>query len=952
MALSTYKKKRSFSNTPEPQGGKPNKSVLRFVVQKHDASRLHYDFRLEMEGVLKSWAVPKGPSLNPTDKRLAMMVEDHPFDYRSFEGIIPKGNYGAGTVIVWDEGTYEPLESTGDKKKDDKALLKQLASGSLKFTLHGQKLNGEFALVKLKNAENNAWLLIKHRDKYAKETDVTRKARSVVTDRTLEEVEKASDRIYGEKSGVSTAKKAAALAPKKVAAAKKATASTSKKAAASTTKKAAAKKATAPAPKKAAAKKATASTSKKAAAKKATAKADKALTPDLPKSRTTAAKAPAAADLKKAPKKAFPKTLSPMLATLVNKPFDEPGWLYEIKWDGYRAVALSNKGTVELISRNNKSFNDKFYPVHAAVEDWGINAIVDGEICVINDEGVSNFGNLQNWRSEADGQLIYYVFDLLWLDGKDLTGLPLTERRALLAPLVPRDSIIRLSDSFSTTATEFLEAAAKMGLEGIIAKKADSLYYPGERSREWLKLKINKRHEVVIGGFTNNEGSAKTFSSLLVGVYEGKQLRYTGKIGTGFNTQQQKEMMQLFKPLIVKKVPFTETPDVNKPSRFRPNPPHATVTWLKPELVCEVSYTEITSDGVMRHPSFEGMREDKKASSVGADIPLNTAEVLEDEQPNPVKKLVKGAGKTDRKTLLNPSEKSQVRQIQGHELSFSNLDKVYWPDDGYTKRDMLNYYYQVAQYILPYLIDRPQSLNRYPNGINGKSFYQKDVTGKVPDWVQQFPYTTSEGEDKNFMVPQTEADLLYMANTGAIEMNPWNSTIHNPDNPDWCCLDLDPDTGNTFEQVIETALTVKQVLDEMGIEGYPKTSGSTGIHIYIPLGAKYDYDQCQLLGKIIATQVNERLPKFTSIERMTRNRKGKLYIDYLQNRAKATLAAAYSLRPKPGATVSMPLDWSEVKKGLKLKDFNIKNAMTRIKRNGDIFKPVLGKGIDLAKLLK
>ncbi|WP_282456208.1 DNA ligase D [Chitinophaga sedimenti] len=472
-----------------------------------------------------------------------------------------------------------------------------------------------------------------------------------------------------------------------------------------------------------------------------------------------------------------------------------------------------------------------------------------------------------------------------------------------------------MSDNFDSTATDFLAAAAEMGLEGIIAKKANSLYHPGDRTREWIKLKINKRHEVVIGGFTKNEGTSKAFSSLLVGVYEKKKLKYTGKIGTGFNTQQQKEMMELFKPLITDKLPFDELPDVNKPSRFRPDPPHAEVTWLKPQLVCEVSYTEITSDGVMRHPSFEGMREDKKASSVGADIPISTADIVEKEKPNPARKLVKGAGKASRKTLLNPSEKSQVREVSGHELSFTNLDKVYWPKEGYTKRDMLNYYYQVAPYILPYLVDRPQSLNRYPNGINGKSFYQKDVTGKVPDWVQQFPYHTSDGEDKNFMVPQTEADLLYMANTGAIEMNPWNSTIHKPDNPDWCCLDLDPDTGNTFEQVIQTAQTVKEVLDEMGIHSFPKTSGSTGIHIYIPLAAQYDYDQCQLLGKIIATEVHARLPKFTSIERMTRNRKGKIYIDYLQNRAKATLAAAYSLRPKPGATVSMPLDWSEVKKG-------------------------------------
>jgi bifunctional non-homologous end joining protein LigD len=293
-----------------------------------------------------------------------------------------------------------------------------------------------------------------------------------------------------------------------------------------------------------------------------------------------------------------------------------------------------------------------------------------------------------------------------------------------------------------------------------------------------------------------------------------------------------------------------------------------------------------------------------------------------------------------------------VKKINGHSLTFSNLDKVFWPEEKYTKRDMINYYYQVAPYILPYLENRPQSLNRYPNGINGKSFYQKDVTGKSPSWIKQFPYHTSDGEDKNFMVPNNEASLLWMANLGSIEMNPWNSTIRKPEHPDWCCLDIDPDKNNTFEQVIQVAQTIKSILDDMDIIGYPKTSGSTGIHIYIPLGAKYTYDECQLFGKLIAIRTHDELSKFTSIERMTRNRKGKIYIDYLQNRPKATLAAPYSLRPKPGATVSMPLHWEEVKKGLKLKDFTIKNAIARIKEEGDLFAPVLGKGINLAALLK
>jgi bifunctional non-homologous end joining protein LigD len=897
MGLTTYKKKRAFDQTPEPTGGKAAAGTLRFVVQKHAATRLHYDFRLEMDGVLKSWAVPKGPSLNPQDKRLAMMVEDHPYDYRNFEGIIPKGNYGAGTVIVWDEGTFEPLETTGDKKADEKALLKQLKAGSLKFSMKGSKLKGEFALVKLKNGrDENAWLLIKHRDKYAKETDITKKDKSVLSKKTLEQVTKTTQNIYGQKTikpGTTSKDKPVKAARKKVA------------------------------PKAAPRKKAAQKTAKKAA--------------------------PPAED---APKAAFPKTFTPMLATLVDKPFEEEGWLYEVKWDGYRAVTMSNKGKVELISRNNKSFNEKFYPVYQAVTAWGINAIVDGEICVLNEKGIAHFGSLQNWRSEADGELVYYVFDLLWLDGRDLTSLPLARRRELLKSIMPENENIRYSETFESSATEFLAAAGELGMEGIMAKKANSIYIPGDRTQNWLKIKANKRHEVVIGGYTNNEDSPKLFSSLLVGVYEKGKLLYTGKIGTGFNTKLQKEMMASFRPLVVKTCPFTEKPDVNKPSRFRHNPPHATVTWLKPQLVCEVSYAEITDDGVMRHPSFEGMREDKPAKKVVAEKPVAAGKLLTKKESIKTQKMLQPATRSSRKSLLNPTEETQVKKVNGHDLSFSNLSKIYWPEEKYTKRDMLNYYYQVAPYILPYLVNRPQSLNRYPNGIKGHSFYQKDVTGKAPDWIQQFPYHTSDGEDKNFLVPQDEASLLYMANLGAIEMNPWNSTIETPDHPDWCLIDLDPDKGNSFEQVIETAQVVKQVLDEMGVKGYPKTSGSTGIHIYIPLSAKYTYDQCQLFGKIIATQVHERLPKFTSIERMTRNRRGKLYVDYLQNRPKATLAAPYSLRPKPGATVSMPLHWEEVKKGLQMKDFTIQNALARIKTEGDLFKPVLGKGVNLEKLLK
>jgi bifunctional non-homologous end joining protein LigD len=902
MSLTLYKKKRSFGETPEPVGGKGTDKELRFVIQKHAASRLHYDFRLEMGGVLKSWAVPKGPSLNPADKRLAMMVEDHPFDYRNFEGIIPEGNYGAGTVIVWDEGTYEALEP-GDKSSQEKKLLKQLKTGSLKFKMNGKKLKGEFALVKLKKAEDNAWLLIKHNDKYAKETDITQKDKSVVSGFSLEKVAKTSDNIYGSKKSTTAPKKSTSVSsPKKSL----------------------------------------------ALVKKPAAERAKLTGPGIKKKEITKGK-----------KASFPSTFQPMLATLVDKPFDEPGWIYEIKWDGYRAVAMMNKGKINLLSRNNKSFDEKFYPIHQALKDWNINAIVDGEAVVLTEKGLAHFGSLQNWRSEADGELIYYVFDIMWLDGYDLRDLPLTGRREILKQLVPAEGIIRLSENFETSATKLLESVGKLDMEGIMAKKADSLYKPGLRTKEWLKIKAQKRHEVVIGGFTQNEGSAKTFSSLLVGLYENGRLNYIGKIGTGFNDKTQKEIMAKMKPLSVAKPPFTEVPDVDKPSRFRPNPPKASVTWLKPELVCEVSYAELTDDGVMRHPSFEGIREDKKAKDVVKEKTVDSMEIKkkaagktsEKDKSEQAAEIIKPVKAGERKSLLNPSEETQVKIINGHELKFTNLSKIYWPKEKYTKRDLLNYYYQVAPYILPYLKDRPQSMNRYPNGITGESFYHKDVTASAPDWIKLSPYIT-DGENKNFLVPEDEASILYMANLGTIEMNPWNSTINTPDHPDWCLIDLDPSSKNTFDTVIKTALVTKQVLDDLKVTGYVKTSGSTGIHIYIPLGAKYTYDECQLFGKLIATRVHQELPDITSIERLVKNRNNKLYIDYLQNRAKATLAAPYSARPKPGAPVSMPLYWEEVKKGLAIKSFTIKNALARIKSEGDIFKPVLGKGIDLPKILK
>ncbi|MET4138183.1 DNA ligase D [Pedobacter sp. UYP1] len=909
MSLEKYKEKRDFTKTAEPKSGKPKQSdKLQFVIQKHDASRLHYDFRLEIDGVLKSWAVPKGPSTDPKAKRLAMMVEDHPFDYKDFEGIIPKGEYGGGTVIVWDEGSYEPIEKIKGKKAQEKHLLEQLNSGSLKIILHGEKLKGEFALVKTHGMGENAWLLIKHKDDYANTSDITKKDKSVLSEKTIKQMEKTSDQVWqhGQSEKLDQKKN-----------------------------------------------------NKAAASKVAAANFEPDVTVDPPKKEPKEI----SALIKKGKKSKIPIGMKPMLATLVDEPFDDPEWIYEVKWDGYRALGFSLKnGDVQLLSRNNKPFNEKFYPICEVLQSWKLDIVVDGEILVLNNKGVSNFGKLQNWRSEADGELVYYVFDLIWYNGIDLTELPLSSRQEILASVLPQnDDRIRLSKVFKAKGTEFFHAAEKMGLEGIMAKRSDSPYLKDDRSRDWLKIKVHKRQEVVIAGFTKNQGTAKAFSSLLLGVYENGHLQYVGKVGTGFNTKDQQEMMAQFRPLIIEKSPFSEIPDVNKPSRFRPNPPKAKATWLKPELVCEVAFSEVTTDGVFRQPSFKGMRVDKKAKEVIRETEVETKAVVELDTPDaaetkPVHKdqhagAIRPPKSTGRKTLLNPKDETQVRKINGHELKFTHLSKIYWPDDKVSKRDMFNYYYQVADYILPYLKDRPMSLNRFPGGIRSKGFYQKDVKGKAPDWADTFPYTTSDGEHKEYLLGNDEAALLWMASLGCIEMNPWFSRSISPDNPDYCVIDLDPDK-NTFDQVIHVAQMVKQVLDQIEVPCYPKTSGSTGIHIYIPLGAKYTYDQSQLFAKLIVKLIHQQVPEFTSLERMIANRDGKMYLDFLQNRPGATIAGPYSLRPKPGATVSMPLDWDEVKAGMQMKDFTIFNAVDRLKETGDLFKGVLGKGIDLAKAVE
>jgi bifunctional non-homologous end joining protein LigD len=720
----------------------------------------------------------------------------------------------------------------------------------------------------------NGWLMIKHKDEFATSEDITKKDRSVLSGKNLEEMEMNSEKVWqhGHEEDVVP---------------------------------------------------------------------DEALENEV--ATADAPEIDVKAIVKAAPKSKLPANIKPMKATLVDEPFDEPGWLFEVKWDGYRAIANLSKEEVSLISRNNLPF-EKYYPINDALKTWGINAVLDGELLVLNDKGISDFGAMQNWRSEADGNLVFYIFDILWYEGKNLMGLPLIERQAILKAVLPTDNDhIRQSKVFDVNGIEFFAAAEKAGLEGLIAKKADSVYTSDLRSKEWLKIKVQRRQEVVIAGYTKNEGTGKSFSALILGVYKGKDLQFVGKVGTGFSDKLQKEMMAQFKPLITDKSPFDYEVDVDKPTRFRPKRMGAKPTWLKPELVCEVGFAEVTGDGVFRQASFKGMRTDKKAKDVILETPVETGEITH-EALAPVKD-------SGRKTLLNPTEDTQVKTVCGHQLKFNHVTKLYWPEDKITKGDMLNYYYKVGEYMIPYLKDRPMSLNRFPGGIHGQSFYQKNVTDKAPDWAKTFDHITGEGKVTKYLVGTDEASLLWMNSLGCIEINPWFSRAETPDNPDYCVIDLDPDK-HTYDQVVEAARLTKEVLDAIDVPSYPKTSGSTGMHIYIPLGGKYTYDQSQLFANIIVKLVHKQIPDYTSLERSIAARNGKMYLDFLQNRPGATIAGPYSLRPKPGATVSMPLSWDEVKPGLTIQHFNIRNALDRLKETGDLFHGVLGEGIDLAKTIK
>lgn len=615
--------------------------------------------------------------------------------------------------------------------------------------------------------------------------------------------------------------------------------------------------------------------------------------------------------------------IKPMLAKETDKAFDKADWLFEIKWDGYRAISEIKDGEVKLYSRNGILFNNNYPLVANALKKIKHDAVLDGEIVVLNEKGKSDFQKLQHYEDNTQYPICYYVFDLLSLDGENTCELPLTDRKKLLHQLIRKNPVVKYSDHIIEKGATFFNAAGKQGLEGIMAKKAVSKYHKGVRTSDWLKIKHHRSEEVIIVGFTKPTGSRKYFGALVLATRNENGLQYAGHTGSGFTDNDLKEVYGKLAPLKTNTSPFKEKVKSNMP-----------VTWIKPEYVCEVKFTEWTNDGKMRHPIFLRMREDKSVKDID------------------MQKTKSAATAKAKKPAASAKDAGNELSIGRIKVKITNRDKMYWPADGITKGMMIDYYQTMAEYILPYLKDRPESLKRNPNGILDKGFYHKDAGEGAPAFVKSNPlYSESAKKDIDYIICNNKATLAYLNNLGCIELNPWNSTTRALDKPDYMIIDIDPSAKNNFEQVIETALVFKQVLDKAGADSFCKTSGATGLHIYVPMGRKYLYEQVRGFAEIICSMVHEQLPKFTSMERNLKKRGGKIYLDYLQNSRGQTIAAAYSLRPQPGATVSTPLLWKEVRKGLHPSGFTIKTVPERVKKMKDIFKPVLGKGTDLKKCL-
>ena len=830
--LSAYRAKRSLERTPEP-GARPAvpgpKPGGLFIVHMHAATRLHWDLRLEMDGVLRSWAVPKGPSANPADKRLAVHVEDHPIEYGDFEGIIPEGNYGAGEVIVWDRGVWVPLEDP----------IEGLKKGKLLFELKGYKLKGKWTLVKLKKGEKE-WLLIKERDAYVS-TDGAYSDESVLSGMTVDELRAAKDRA-----------------------------------------------------------------------------------------------APLKRELKKlgAPERAVRVgDTELMLAEAREEAFSKAGWLFELKLDGYRVRAAREAGAAKLVSRKGHDMTPAFPEIARAIAALPYEGLIlDGELVVADDAGRPSFSRLQNRarlsrlpeikRAAVETPATYYVFDLLAFEGYDVRPLPLEKRKAILAKLLPRAGALRYSDHFAKEGEQLYDQVVKLGLEGIVAKKADAPYRGG-RSANWLKIRADRTDDFVVVGFSRPKGSRGGFGALHLAAYEGEKLVYAGRAGSGFTAKQLKE--------VAAELEGSTRPT---PPCEGPIPTGDDHVWVEPRLVVEVRYKEWTPEGLLRQPVFLRFRDDKE----------------------PKECVIRGRGKGDEgrgDADSEPPSRPSSLIPPPRDVALSNVDKIFWPSEKYTKGDLIEYYRAISPWLLPYLKDRPVVLTRYPDGIEGKSFFQKDAPAFIPEWMRtERMWSEDTKRDIDYFVCDDVESLLYLANMGTIPLHVWGSRVASLEHPDWCILDLDPKEA-PFAHVVTVARATRELCEEIELPCFIKTSGSTGLHVLLPLGRQCTYEQARTLGGLLARVIAGELPEIATVTRQVGKRGGRVYLDWVQNGHGRLLVAPFSVRPLPGAPVSMPLKWSEVTPKLDIRKFTIVNAPARMKKlKDDPLRPVLDLKPDLVSALE
>jgi bifunctional non-homologous end joining protein LigD len=847
--LAAYRAKRSADTSPEPVGTVSAVPGRLFVVHKHAARQLHFDLRLEMDGVLRSWAVPRGPSYDQADKRLAVKVEDHPLEYGDFEGIIPEGNYGAGGVIVWDRGEWVPIEDWREG----------LEKGKLLFELRGYKLKGRWTLVKIKKSERD-WLLIKERDAYVKSPGDQFPEESVLSGLTVEEV----------KEGTSPAgelrKAVEGVAPR------------------------------------------------------------------------------AAVD---------PRTAQVMLAESRTGAFTRDGWVFELKLDGYRLLAAKDRGEALLITRNGNDYTRVFPEVARAIRALPFDQVViDGEVVVLDPAGKPSFALLQKRgsltnevdirRAAVELPTTFFAFDLLGFEQFDVRGLPLVRRKELLQRAIPAVGAVRFLEHIPVEGEAMLAGAERLGLEGIIAKKGDAPYKAG-RSADWLKIKAQCTGDFVIVGFTAPQGARGGFGALQLADYVNGQLVYAGRAGTGFSDQQLADYRAMLDKLVRQSPPcFGPVPDGAAealPSEAIPET--ATTTWVEPVYVCEVRFTEWTPDGLLRHPAFLRLRDDKRPHECDRQgrrgVPVPGAIDAAVAAPS--------AADLDRDPALPP-------RVVPKTVALSNLNKVFWPAEGYTKGDLVEYYRTIAPWLLPYLRNRPVVLTRFPDGIDGKSFYQKDAPDFAPEWMRTVPIWSNDTQRFiRYFVCDDEESLTYIANMGSIPLHIWASRVDSLEQPDWCVIDLDPKEA-PFSDVIRTAGVLHRICDELTLPNYVKTTGKTGLHILIPLGRQCTYEQSRTLGELLARLVIRELGDITTITRHVTRRGDKVYLDYLQNRHGQLIVAPFSVRPLPGAPVSMPLRWDEVNADLDPRRFTIKTALPRIEELGeDPVRAVIEEKADLASAM-